>query len=278
MIGSILAEVLLLYRRAATWILIGLWTVLAAFFGYILPYTSYRNETGAERQESLAEMLPRSFVGNVLGGFPFFGGVLILILGVLAFGSEYGWGTLKTLFIQRPGRLQIFAAKLAALGIWLVPFVLASFAVGVLGSLLVARTEDAAVDWPRLSIVVRGLAAAWLIFAVWSAFGVVLAVLSRGTAMAIGIGILYGLVIEGLISALFDQVDSLRPLVKALLRANGYSLVTTLGVSTASVRDNGPGGFSGPYVGGTQAVLVLVLQLAVFAVIAATVLRRRDVT
>ena len=34
-----------------------------------------------------------------------------------------------------------------------------------------------------------------------SALGVVLAALSRGTALAIGIGILYGLVIEGLISS-----------------------------------------------------------------------------
>ena len=45
------------------------------------------------------------------------------MLGVFALGSEYGWGTLKTLFTQRPGRLRVFAAKLAALGIVLVPFV-----------------------------------------------------------------------------------------------------------------------------------------------------------
>jgi ABC-type transport system involved in multi-copper enzyme maturation permease subunit len=44
------------------------------------------------------------------------------MLGV--FGSEYGWDTLRTLFTQRPGRLQVLAAKLAALAIALVPFVL----------------------------------------------------------------------------------------------------------------------------------------------------------
>ena len=43
--------------------------------------------------------------------------------------------------------------------------------------------------------------------AVWAALGVLLGVLTRGTALAIGIGILYGLVIEGLLSAFLDQVE-----------------------------------------------------------------------
>ena len=43
-----------------------------------------------------------------MAGFPFFGGVLALMLGVLTLGSEYGWGTLRTLFTQGPGRLRVF--------------------------------------------------------------------------------------------------------------------------------------------------------------------------
>ncbi len=277
MIGSIAAELMVLRKRASTWILLGIWMALAAFFGYVLPYATYRNGGEGARPASLADLLPERFVGTVLGGFPFFGGVLILILGVLTLGSDYGWGTLKTLFTQRPGRLQVFAAKLVALGIVLVAFVVGSFATSALASALIAVREDAPLDWPRVSLLVRGLAAAWLIMAAWSALGVLLAELSRGTALAIGIGILYGLVIEGLISALFDEVRPLRPLIKVLLRANAYSLVEPLGLSVADARENGPGGFGGPYVGGTQALLVLALYLAAFALIAATLLRRRDV-
>src|SRR5262249_37146049 len=153
--------------------------------------------------------------------------------------------------------------------IWLAPFVLASFAVAAVGSALVARAENAPTGWPSVSLVVRGLGAAWLILAVWAALGVLLAVLSRGTALASGIGLLSGLVGEGLVSALFDQVDAPRPLIKGLLRANGYSLVATLGASAADARDNGPGAFRGPYVGGAQALFVLALDLAVFVLIAA---------
>ncbi len=277
MIRSISAELMILRKRTATWVLIGLWAAMAAFFAYILPYANYGNQTGVERQESLNELLPQQFVGSVLGGFPFFGGVLILILGVLTLGSDFGWGTLKTLFTQRPGRLQVFGAKLIALGIVIVGFVLASFATSAIASLLIASREGASTDLPELSLLLRGMGAAWLIMAVWAALGIMLAVISRGTALAIGIGILYGLVIEGLISSLLDTVDAFQPLIEVLLRANGYSLIAAVGASTADARENGPGSFSGPFVGGAQSTILLVIELAVFVAVAATLLRRRDV-
>ena len=121
------------------------------------------------------------------------------------------------------------------------------------------------------------MGAAWLIMAVWAALGIMLAVISRGTALAIGIGILYGLVIEGLISSLLDTVDAFQPLIEVLLRANGYSLIAAVGASTADARENGPGSFSGPFVGGAQSTILLVIELAVFVAVAATLLRRRDV-
>jgi ABC-2 type transport system permease protein len=277
MIGSIVAELTVLRKRVATWVLLGLWAAMAGLFAYVLPYADYRGQSGPQKGQSLQDLLPHQFVGNVLGGFPFFGGVLVLILGVLALGSDYGWGTLKTLFTQRPTRLQIFGSKLTALAIMLIPFALASFTIAAIGSAIVASRENASMDWPSAWLIVRGIGAAWLILAVWATLGMLLAVISRGTALAIGIGILYGLVVEGLISALLDTVDALHPLIEALLRANGYSLIATLGASTADATNNGPGSFSGPYVGGTQALLVLFLDLALFSVIAATILRRRDV-
>ena len=134
------------------------------------------------------------------------------MLGVFAFGSDYGWDTLKTLFTQRPGRVRVFAAKLAALGIALVPFVVALFAAGAVASAVIAQIEDAPMHWPSAWLLVRALAAGWLILATWAALGVLLGVLTRGTSLAIGVGILYALVIEGLLSAFADSVSVLEPL------------------------------------------------------------------
>jgi hypothetical protein len=102
-------------------------------------------------------------------------------------------------------------------------------------------------------------------------------VFSRGTALAVGIGILYALVIEGLLSALASQVSAVDRLVEFFLRANAYSLVTRLGVSADDVANNGPGSFSGPFVGGGQSLLVLSLYAVAFLLVSGWLLRRRDV-
>jgi ABC-2 type transport system permease protein len=272
--GSLRAELLVLRKRASTWILLGIWVTLALVFAYVVPYATYLNRP---TPDSLADVLPKNLVGTLMGGFPFFGGVLALMLGVLAVGSEYGWGTLKTLFTQRPGRLHVFGAKLLSLAGTLIAFVLVVFALGALASYAIAVREGAEVSWPSMWLLLRGLAAGWLILAVWAAFGVLLAALFRGTALAVGVGILYALVIEGLLSALATQVSLLDPLVELFVRASGYSLVVGLGASAEDAGDRGPGSFSGPFVGGEQALLVLVSYLAVFVLVAGWQLRRRDV-
>jgi ABC-2 type transport system permease protein len=274
MIGSLRAELLVMRKRASSWILLGIWAALALVFAYVVPYAQYLN---GSTQAPLGDVLSQKLVGALMGGFPFFGGVLALMLGVLTFGSEYGWGTLKTLLTQRPGRLRVFGTKLLALAVTLVAFVLVVYALGALASSGIALREGADVAWPSTWLLVRGLAAGWLILAVWAAFGVLLAVLARGTALATGIGILYALVIEGLLSALASQVSLLDNLVEFFVRANGYSLVVGLGVSSNEVGDNGPGSFSGPFVDAGQALLVLGVYGTAFLLLAGWLLRRRDV-
>jgi ABC-2 type transport system permease protein len=270
---EITAELLVLRKRAATRILLAIWTLLGVFFAYIVPY-------GLDAEDApggVGQFLPESLAGTLLAGFPFFGGVFALMLGVFALGSEYGWDTLKTLFTQRPRRLRVLAAKLAALGIVLVPFVLTLFAAGAVASYVIAQIEGAAVSWPSAWLLLRAIAAGWLILAAWAALGVLLGVLTRGTSLAIGVGILYALVIEGLLSAFADSVGVLEPVTDVFLRANGYSLAAALGAPVETIESNGPGSFSGPFVDSIQALAVLVALSAGFAALSGLLLRRRDV-
>ena len=274
MTRSISAELLVLRKRTATWVLLGIWTFLGIFFAYVIPYALDPEDSPG----GIDRFLPESLTGNLLSGFPFFGGVFALMLGVFALGSDYGWDTLKTLFTQRPGRLRVFASKLAAVGIALVPFVVALFIAGAIASHVVAQIEDASTTFPSAWLVVRSLAGGWLMLAVWGALGVLLGIVTRGTSLAIGVGILYALVIEGLLSTFADSVSVLEPLTNIFLRANGYSLAVSLGASVDTIGSNGPGSYTGPLVGSGQAVAVLVASLVAFAALAARVLRRRDVT
>jgi ABC-2 type transport system permease protein len=275
--GSVAAQCLILFKRTSTWILMGVWLLLGMMFSYLLPYLTYRGGVEGPVWPSLSPMLPQGLVENLLAGFPFFGGVFALMLGVLSVGSDYGWDTLKTLLTQRSGRLRVLFAKLVALGAGLVPFVLVIFIGGAVSSSAIAGAEGAPVEWPSVGELVRAFTAAWVVLAAWCALGVLLAVLSRGTALAIGLGILYTFVIEGLFSALAGEVGRLEPLVEYFLRANAYSLVVAMGVPTETLADNGPGGFFGPFVDGTQALLVLSAYTGVFLLASAMVYRRRDV-
>ena len=273
MTRHVLAELLILRKRAATWILLGIWALLGVFFAYVVPYALEPEDAVG----GLRTFLPESLAGNLLEGFPFFGGVFALMLGVFATGSEYGWDTLKSLFTQGPGRLQVFGSKLMALAIMLVPFVLVLFAGGAVASLVIAGIEDAPAHFPSAWLLLRAMASGWLILAAWATLGVLLGVLTRGTSLAIGVGILYALVIEGLLSAFADSVSLLEPLTQVFLRANGYSLAAALGVSADAIEANGPGVYSGPIVGSGQAIAVLVATVAAFTGVAGFVLRRRDV-
>ena len=49
------------------------------------------------------------------------------------------------------------------------------------------------------------------------------------------------------------------------------------GILTVVIEGDGPGAFSGPFVSGAQAFVLLVAYLACFVALSAVVLRRRDV-
>jgi ABC-type transport system involved in multi-copper enzyme maturation permease subunit len=273
--SRITAELLVVRKRRSAWVLLAVWVALGAMFGYLLPYLTL---SGANiPQQALVGMLPENLTDNVLGGFPVFGGVIALIVGVLAIGSDYGWDTLKTILTQRSGRVRMLGAKLAALAITLLVFAGAMFAAGAAASFLIATTESAPVSWQSPAELGLALGAGWFVLAIWAALGVMLAVLSRGTALAIGLGVLYGLAVETLLSAIAGQVSFLQSAAEYSLRANAYSLVAALGVPAQALTNNGPGGFSGPFVGTGHALTVLTSYLVVGVAVAAATLSRRDV-
>jgi ABC-2 type transport system permease protein len=275
MLASFSAEMLKLYKRPATWILITIPLVLNQVFSYLVPYTSYlraENEGVAER--ILTNRLPEDLILNSIGGFPVFGGAIVLTLGALSVGSEYGWGTLKTALAQRPWRLSVYAGKLIALGVVVLAIVLATFALGALSSSAIALSQSEAREWPSLADLTVGLASGWLILMTWCLFGVMLAFVFRGTALPIGLGVVWIMGIENLIvnvaAPLLDFADELQ---KGLPEVNAGSLVSALGrgeeITTPGLNT---------LVDGTQAALVLVAYAIAFVLIAGFALQRRDVT
>lgn len=271
--ASFSAEILKLYKRPTAWVLLIVALVLSQVFNYLVPYAGYltaENERAAE--QILESTMPENLISNSIGGFPLFAGALALTLGAISVGSEYGWGTLKTMLIQRPRRLSIYAGELLALAIAVLAIVLSIFVFGALTSYAIATSQSESMAWPSLAELAQGVASGWLILMTWCLLGVMLAFVFRGMALPIGLGVVWILGIENLIvnvaAALLDFAETLQ---KGLPGVNAGSLVSALGG-----RNDTPG--VNTVVDGTQATLVLIAYVVVFALIAGFALQRRDVT
>lgn len=275
MTAVFVAEAIKIRKRPATWVLGGILVSALVLLGYVASYVALQQIGGDPRNAQDAEifrrlLLPENVVPVALGIIAGLGGAIALILGAIAAGSEYGWNTLKTILTQRPGRLTVLGGKVGGLAVLLAVFVAACFAAAFASSLVVARLTDAAIHLPGAWEVVRGFGAAWLILGAWTAIGFALAVLFRGTALAVGLGLVYGLVIENLIAGFSNIVGWLETVNKALPGTNASALTGSFGSGL-------PGGEGISSVDATQGALVLATYVVGAVALAALALRRRDV-
>lgn len=268
MANSFTAELLKLRKRRAIWGLGAVLGLVVAVFGYGLVYFVIVNrppnvEITGDVEGLRRSLLPERLVPYALSYLSSgLGESVALILGALSAGSEYGWGTLKTILARRPSRLGVFAGKSFALGVVLLALVLLSFVAAAVGSMVVAGLEDAAIRWPGTLEVVRGMGAAWLVLATFGALGVVLAVFFKGTALAVGLGLVYVLLVENVVGQFANLSDLLASFHDALPGVNAGRLAGSFGGAAGDV--------AGP-------VVVLVVYAGAFLLLAAFLTRQRDV-
>jgi ABC-type transport system involved in multi-copper enzyme maturation permease subunit len=250
------------------------------FFGYFItwlqlsfPSAHFRPEGGLTIAQLKSTLYPINFVKNSLNGVGIVGSILTLILGALVVGSEFGWGTVKTVYTQRPGRLQALAGQLGVVSLFAAIFAVAFYSVAALASLIIALGDGQAITWPPVLDILKALGATWLIFESWSLFGMALAYLFRQSAMAIGIGLAYVLAIEAILFRLLSGFDAswLTTIEKFFLGQNANALIQSLGRVFTQ-------GAAPPLVSAGQAVLVLIVYGLIFAGVASLVVRTRDVS
>ena len=286
--ASFAAEILKLRKRPATWVLALVWVAVVVLFGYLLTYSFVANppdpaedvppevqaQERAISEAQLEALLPEKLLENLFGSGIFgVGAAVVLILGALTAGSEYGWGTLKTVLSQRPGRLAVLSGKLLALGVFIVVFVALGLAAGGARSLVVARLEEAAVAWPSLGEALRGVGIGSLVFAVWGTFGFGLAVLFRGTPLAIGLGLAWALAVENTIAALPIESDAYESFRRFTLGENTSGATSYFGSPFPEEF-----GLPEPLVEPERAAITLAAYTAAFVVLVALFFWRRDVT
>jgi ABC-2 type transport system permease protein len=272
MIASIKAEWRKNRFRPAFLVSAGLIAGIVVLF-YSAEWYQATHPGGVRDAVSILTLYPDQFVNNVMGAaFPL-GAAMAIVLGALIAGSEYSWGTLKTVFTQRPGRLATLTGRVVVFQAWMAIMTVIIFVVGAGYSAIIASAQGHALAWPAAIDIVKGIGAIWLVLAVNGSLGMALGVLFRQSAAALGVGLIYVTVLQII-------------LVRFIVSFNGgaYKWITNWfdGQNATALMNSftSPafGHATPPALSAEQAVLTLVGYLAVFIVAAAALLRQRDVT
>ena len=278
--SSVRAELLRLRKWPAVWVLVGVWLALNLTFGYMFSYIAYATGSSnfsTEGQSSstlLGDLMPEAIPRILTNGMPMFGGAIMMILGALAAGSGYGWGTWKTALTQGPGRLATFGGLLVTIAGIVIAVVVATFALDLVTSVIIAMAESQTIVWPAITDVAQAMGGALLILGMWTAAGVLIGTLTRSPALAVGLGLVWSLVIENLLRGVSGLLDGLEYVTDVLPGTAAGSMAGALGATAEAGGDGAPGVMT--VLDGGQSALLLAGYLVVFVAAAAATMRRRD--
>lgn len=272
MTSALAAELLKLRRPRTLLATVGLLAVLAALVAALIVATAgagTRAGTGGSgggsasvsttvtlaqlsRPDGLATLF--SLTGRLLAP--------LLALGLAAWdlGAEYRQGTIRLLLLEQPRRLRLLAGKLVALLVLLaVALGAALAATGLAGTLLGPARGVHPLAWAHpagMAASARALGNALALSTGWGVVGALLAVLTRSSVAALGLGLGWLLAAENLVAAAWAGARRWLP---------GHVLAAVGAGGTADLAYGRAGALALAYAAGLLAL-------------AGTVFLRRDVT
>ena len=277
MIASYRAESLKARKRWANWILFVILLAVLLVLGYVLNYVVLSNPPRNFASRVPASVLkrgvfPENLLPNVLSTMSTIGAAIMIILGGLSTASEYGWLTVQTILIQRPGRTAVLLGKLLNLALITFLVSVVTLAGSALTSYLLVNIDHSSSSWPSMVLILKGFGALWLELGVWTAFGMFLGIAFRSTAAAIGGGLTYLFVGEALLGRLFRDTAGVKEILKFLP-----------GINSSAINASFPLSFRNPdtstqLVDATRGSITLLVYLALFTALALLIFQRRDVS
>lgn len=273
------AEFARLRKWPAFWIVLGTWIALNLVFAYLFNYLAYtsgsssRMSNGQPREVLLQLMLPAAVPEVFTQGMAMFGGALMLVLGALVVGSGYGWGSWKTVFTQGPSRRAVVGGTVLALTSVVVGLVGAAFVVDTGVAAVIGVAEHQTPTLPTAAHTLLGLATGVVILGMWTLAGALIAAIARGPALAVGLGLVWVLVVENLLRGVASIFSPIRAITDHLPG-------TAAGSAAGAMRSVGGAATPGvlDILSRPASFLVLAAYIAVFACGTVVLMVRRDMT
>ena len=226
--------------------------------------------------------LPRGWLA-ALSFCSFFAPFFWPVLGGSWAGSEYGWGTIRTILTRRPQRItHVFAALvilLIGLALAMLTVLIVGSVAGIVVSILTGNPIFTSGVWDVgfLSIVIQGFLSAWYVSAFYLVLAYAAATIFRSAAVGIGIGI-GGTLAQSVLSAIFRSLGGAwQTIAEHFPLVYSSSLITEVvgsrlipGSNLAEVSPTSPTG--------GQSLLALAIYGAIFLALTLVAVQTRDVT
>ncbi len=186
--------------------------------------------------------------------------VIPLVIIAAAVAGEYAQGTMRNLLVREPGRIRLLLGKFLALLVYCLIASTVAFGVGALIAFQVAPHEGINTSPWTTSDALHNLLSLWgnllLSTTAWCVLGLLGATMFRSPAAAVGVSLVFLLVVENLIVAIWTEAPQ-------------WLFVTLNQAIIAGGNTNSDYG---------RAVGLIGLYCACAVVVAAVVFRRRDVS
>ncbi|MEK6208719.1 MAG: ABC transporter permease subunit [Chloroflexota bacterium] len=280
------SELYRLRRRWMPWIMLGL-IVVAAFGFYFLIWASVNAQLQAVKggaipappggtgqfDEVLREIAPDRVPNFGIGLVSGIGSVMLIVFAASHVGTEFGWGTFRTLLAHGASRSGFLVSKAVSLLLYALVFMivgsLAAIGASYTVSAIAGISAGSGVD---LAEVVRVAGKSGYTFLPYMALALAIAAWSKSA----GAGIAAGLVVyfaEGIVASILVSLNKdYAQVVNWGLSRNASALTRT--TTTAAGQDPSFSTLPDP----TQAAIVLGLYTLIFVALAYWRLRSRDVT
>jgi ABC-type transport system involved in multi-copper enzyme maturation permease subunit len=275
------ADLLRLRKWPAVWVTIGAWLALNAMFAYLFNYITYTSGSsnfsnrGESRAELLASLLPAALPHTIPQGMPLFGGAIMMVLGAIVAGNGYGWGTWKTVLTQGPSRASTLLGSLSATTVFVVGVVLATLLTDAAMSFAIAIGQSQSTALPSLGDTAQSLGVAFLVMEMWAMAGYLLGTVARSPAVSVGLGLVWGLVIEQLLRGVAGSLSWVDAFTHVLPGTAAGSLVGQMIGVDPRAPDATPGLLDA--LSYDRALLTVLAYLVALPLLTWWLVRRRDV-
>ena len=142
-------------------------------------------------------------------------GIVALCIFAAQTAQEYTYGTLRNLLVRQPSRMKILFGKLAAMKIFAIVMVIFSAVISIGLSYALAPTAKVSTTlWTNTDgqlAIKQGLLNVLISTIGFGLFGMILGLLFRSPISSISIGVIWILIIEGLLSAVVKNIDKYFP-------------------------------------------------------------------